>query len=502
QAPMIDRNSGQGVQTWKNSHYGTGLIPWFRIYDAQGIPGNIKSVKAVFPGGREFPLYLDYNENSSCGIYKNEIFGIAVSSGDCTVVVEDLEGNQDIYMEHLDVNPLMPVSSLTYSITGSGVDFSWDPVPGAVMYRLQFRDYNNNWIAGYVLSQTSCHVPEGFFKKNGSYRYLVYAYREFPENNISNLSGSTGPYDMPVSTPYPNPGVSMPKIDLNLNGVYVSHRNFPDADTSDYRLYFDIIVSDADGVAENIKKVEVTYPDGITKKELVFDSSINTSKAYYLGYEDFSNAGAIPAGEYTFRVIDADGNVSAVIPDILTVNPIPIPENLSPVSGGNVFSTSPEMTWNPVPGASFYRVKIYKGYDRRIYNSPRLPVNSFTVPPGILQQGQEYSYRVDAYRIEDGIFSNMSSSKTFAFEKPRFTAKNANSGITGRILGPDSSPLSGIEVIVENLDDDPIFTTTTSLDGSFSFDLDNEGEHYLSINNRMDFGLPFHYVKNLRVKAS
>ncbi|MFA5902496.1 MAG: PKD domain-containing protein [Desulfobacula sp.] len=503
QAPMISRNDS-GAYTWMSSTPGTDveLAIDIRIYDAQGVPGNIKSVKAILPGGEELPLFFNNNEGSNCGLYQASKWGTFVS-GNYTIRVEDMDGNTDLFTEHVDVNPLTPVSSLVYSKTGSGIDFSWDPVPGAVVYRLEIRDVNYSVLSGYSGTQTSCHVSEGYFKKNSPYRYRVVAYKEFIEDNLSNATGSAGRSFMPVFTPYPDPGASAPEIDLNMTGVFVIHRHAPNTNTSNYLLYFELQVSDADGVPGNIAKVEVTYPDGVTKKELIFESSISTTKGSYSSYAIFKNSGTIPAGEYTFRAFDLDGKVSAVIPDILTVNPIPIPENLSPLNGASVFSTSPVITWDPVPGASFYRVRIYKGYDQRIFSSSRLPVNSFTVPPGTLQQGIEYSYRVDAYRGEDGSsISNMSSSKTSAGERPRFNIKDANSGITGRILDPGGFPLSGAKVTVLGMDHQPCGETFTQADGSFSFGLNDEGEYHLRINEGMDFGLPAWFVASLRISPN
>lgn len=500
QAPMIATND-IGIYTWMSLNMWKWVSFDILVYDAQGIPGNIKSVTVTTPGGEELPLYFSYNLGTNSGYYITEKRVENFVPGDYIVRVEDMDGKTDIFVETLDVSPLIPTASLDYSITESGVDFSWDAVQGAAMYALEIRDIDYNVIRRFRGYEPDFQVPEGFFKKNTPYRYRMLAYDEFPEDNISNVTGSSGISIIPVTTPYPAAGIAAPETELNQEGVFVIHRHAPNGDTPEYLLYFQVQVADTDGVPENISRVEVTYPDGMTKRELIFNHAVTDAKGVYSYYEAFENPWEIPAGQYRFQAFDADGRVSDIIPDILTFDPIPVPQNLQPVHGGTVFSTTPRFTWDPVPEASYYRVRIYTGYNTNTYHSPRLPTNAFTVPSDILQQGVLYSFRVDAYREETGNLNNLSTSKAYRDEMARFTVADAMSGIAGTIVDPDLAPIAGMEVVLENMDEDLLSTTLTAADGSFVFPLESEGEYSITVNPRMAFGLPSRYVKGLRAEA-
>ena len=55
--PFIELAS-HGVQTWNTELTGSLLDFWIRVHDAQGVPGNIQSVKVIHPGGaQEFLVF-------------------------------------------------------------------------------------------------------------------------------------------------------------------------------------------------------------------------------------------------------------------------------------------------------------------------------------------------------------------------------------------------------------------------------------------------------------
>jgi len=68
-----------------------------------------------------------------------------------------------------------------------------------------------------------------------------------------------------------------------------------------------------------------------------------------------------------------------------------------------------EFHWAPVPGASYYVVFIHDRWDddRLIYESPRLAEPRLILPPGILQPGGIYQWRVNTRdRHEDRKFGD------------------------------------------------------------------------------------------------
>ncbi len=58
-------------------------------------------------------------------------------------------------------------------------------------------------------------------------------------------------------------------------------------------------------------------------------------------------------------------------------------------------TTTPRIDWDPVPGATYYRVRIYNHTDSTIYRG-YTAAPPFDLPPGILMPNAFYKYRIDA----------------------------------------------------------------------------------------------------------
>jgi hypothetical protein len=196
-------------------------------------------------------------------------------------------------------------------------------------------------------------------------------------------------------------------------------------------------VTDADGPPHCIQKVEVTFPDGVTKRILGYDGNIATDTAYYWYMEDIANPADMPNGTYTFTVTDVNGNSDSTS-DNFTRNVLPQPTNLLPLPDSEVPGTTPTISWDPVPGAATYRVEIYNEAGNRIHR-PYLTETSYTVPEGVLELNQTYSYRIRAHREDDSVenMNNMSSSMWWDNLRPHFTttdvADSDNDGISDTI---------------------------------------------------------------------
>ena len=227
--PYIEFDSA-GVQTWNG--YGTDpyISFWVKIHDAQGVPGNIRSVKVQFPDSVQIvDLLHDASRDPSptSGFYKNDVFMDPTGMGGTyTFIVEDWDGNVYQTTEDLDANVIRysDPANFNTTVTGTAVDVDWDDVTGAAFYRLEIYDENFKRIHALATTDSQYSVPEGPLKANTYYRYRVTTRREFFDQNVDN--GSTSPwsrYACPTFVTTPNAGSSAPLVDLNDHGVAVWH---------------------------------------------------------------------------------------------------------------------------------------------------------------------------------------------------------------------------------------------------------------------------------------
>lgn len=316
QSPFIDKDDS-GLQAISSELFGINpsFYSWFRIHDAQGVPGNIKSVIVTKPEGETFPLHFDYNYDGSqtCGVYTTEKFEVP-PTGNYVITVEDNDGNIFSLLENFAGDLLPLITSLNVNLTETQADFSWDPVAGAAWYRVEIFDLNDTQLYYFENLEASLTIPAGFLKKNTSYKYWVKARDQFPENNSDNGTNLTGWFNKPVLTPEPETGNSTPELDfINGYGAYLQYvAAFNIGGVNSGTINLSVGVSDVDGVPSNISKVEVIFPDSITKKELTFGYQTDDTQSMYRYYEAFSDTSGIQEGTYTFNVVDNEGNTSTL----------------------------------------------------------------------------------------------------------------------------------------------------------------------------------------------
>jgi len=437
-APFIDLGS-VGVETWNSEFAGAHLSFWIRVHDAQGVPGDIKSVKVALPGGAEEVLYHDvgspYN-TSTCGIYRSSSF-LPIVSGTYTFSVEDREGHIYSVTEDLNPNPIGFPAETSLSpahntvLHDTAVDFDWADVPdvlsGDGFYRVEIYDKDYNRPYTFATTESEYHLPAGFLKEGTLYRYQITTRREFFSQNVDN--GSSSPwtwYEMPtlITTPVTGGGFS-PSINMENHGVYVMHVMNPGSGVSGYWLFFDVKVADEDGVPANIASVQVTYPDGTTTRYLRYDEEISPTEARYEDWEIYDNPGDIQTGTYTFMVTDFDGGVSEqAFDELAAISVLPIPTNCTPPQDSIMPGTTPIIiNWDDVPGAVRYRVRIYDGWDGTVHWSDYLTESTYTIMPLILNLGTTCSYRVYAYReaAPDVDIDNVSTDQLYVSERNHFT---------------------------------------------------------------------------------
>jgi hypothetical protein len=170
----------------------TYLFFWTKVYDAQGVPEDIRSVTATFPDGTTMPLDLEYTESNTCGIYYGEDFSLPIAAGEYIITVEDMDGNTHSVTDTLDVNPIgYPVDdTINAMVNGTSVDVTWEAVGEAEFYRLEIHDMDGNRLHNLGTTQSAYNIPAGYLKTNSSYQYRITTWRERFDQGIDNSARS------------------------------------------------------------------------------------------------------------------------------------------------------------------------------------------------------------------------------------------------------------------------------------------------------------------------
>ena len=437
--PYIELDNS-GVQVWNDELFGPHLSFWIKVHDAQGVPGDIKSVKVIYPGGAEQYLYYYPGNTSNTvtgGIYRSTAYPATIESGTYSFRVEDLAGNIFTVTESLAANPIgypdqaSMSPSLDEIVNDTAVDFDWTDVAGTAFYRLEIYDIDYNRLYAFGTTDSQYSLPAGFLKEDKHYLYVVKTHREFFDQNVDNGSSSSwGRFGCrEFMTGVITGGTATPSIDLMNKGVYICHTQMPDTGNSSYWLEFEVKVSDPDGVPGNIENVEVYYPGSPKTLKLRYSEKINATEAIYKGYEIYDNADDIPVGFYIFRVEDYDDESSQEVDDLVK-SIIPLPANITPSRNSTIFGTTPTIDWDDVNGAMRYRVRLYDGWDKPLQWSDYLAQSSHTFAPAVLALNNTYSFKVYSYREQapDEDLDNCSVNSLFYAQMPHFTLRADSDG--------------------------------------------------------------------------
>ena len=405
QDPFIDLDS-VGVYSWTSPPpVGADTFFYVRIHDAQGVPGNIRSVKVTLPGGREINMRYSLQVSNTCAEYEGAYYANA-PSGTYTFTVIDKDGHTSSTTEDFNAQPLdVPViDDPANNEEMISPNFFWQSVAGAPFYRIKIFDKDQNQLLNIRTTDTNLAIPMGILKDEGYYFYEVQSRGEFWEDNFDNGAGSATTFQPNwFFTNGKTGGVTAPTIDLQDFGVAVWRPPHPETEAPITFLEFIVAVGDGDGVPENIQRVEVTYPDGTTIDLLHYRNIYNGGN--YYSARSYDNPDLIQdttnsTGVYTFRVIDFDGN-EVVQTDTLP----PVADNVLgpitidfPTPDEVVDISIPTIQWQGDPRADHYRVRLFEGGGYHvIFQSDPVSGTSYTVPAGVLQADSTYSVRVYAF---------------------------------------------------------------------------------------------------------
>jgi hypothetical protein len=449
-SPYLEFDS-TGVQVWNSGENPPYLTFWAKVYDPDGVPGNIKSVIVRNPGGEEESLYCDTSRIDAsgatarkAGIYRSDNYKWPLTEGEYTFIVEDFEGHTYSMTDVLGVNAIMtPPSNVKInnvdahgSIIGNPnvpISITWDPIEGQVaFYRVEFYKLPNLTTRVYAIgtSEPQLLLPAGYLKENTLYGLRVTARREFFNQNVDNGSHSHPEGTMIANVMTTGISGSQDNVPVMSFGTETSWQRGVFTWTSVraqdegplHMLAFNVKVQDNDGVPGNIKSVKVIYPDPDKTRFLHLDSLQNSTTGIYFDRETYADPSQIPQGTYTFIVEDFDGH-SMTLTDQLDGSPIgpPTDVSISPSDGAFTSSLTPTISWVAPAEANQYRVRIFEGWNKEIHGSPYLQSPSYTIPANTLKEGYSYSVRVHAFRETNYEIDNESTNIFYLSEKPQFT---------------------------------------------------------------------------------
>jgi hypothetical protein len=128
-------------------------------------------------------------------------------------------------------------------------------------------------------------------------------------------------------------------------------------------------------------------------------------------------------GTYRFEVASA-GESGSTFDYQYVVQKIPTPDSatFSPANGATIESTTPTFSWKAVTANQplYYRLEINKQYGGRVFSTRRVKnMVSYTVPSGVLKQGNSYRWRIRVADNYDWLnVQNRSHSKWHIFRVP------------------------------------------------------------------------------------
>ncbi|MCW8834956.1 MAG: hypothetical protein OQJ99_01155 [Rhodospirillales bacterium] len=152
----------------------------------------------------------------------------------------------------------------------------------------------------------------------------------------------------------------------------------------------------------DIAKIEIFAPDGghmgdmdLGKYRYEAPTKDRGEKRIYIKFFDLPEKQT--EGWYTTHVTMKDGSVH-LSKDWVMPEGLPLASGLTPPDGATDIPIPEELTWNPIPGARFYKVFIRDGWQdgKLLYQSRLLPEPRLVLPKGLLQPGGMYLWRVHA----------------------------------------------------------------------------------------------------------
>jgi len=309
-----------------------------------------------------------------------------------TVTSKYLTGTTTDYQT---VNRMIPLfDNNTFSpangqiLTSKTPTFAWTPVeyPGTEIYYRFIIEELSGWRVystdrvQYMLSHT---VPADKLKPGQTYQWRVRAMDSAEWAEMQNRTD--GPWLR----------FTMAE-DFDDFRVLAKIYNVRESD-SRFRTHFDIVIGDSfkGKLPNEIDSISITGPRGILpvkKDDFIYFPQL---RVFWIAMP-----GSPETGTYTFTITSGSMKASATdTQSVLRSLPIPDANFFSPANGQTLTSKTTKFSWGAVEYSKapvYYRLEIWNpGWTERAFVS-KIAKNmlSYTVPPGRLQPGKNYIWRV------------------------------------------------------------------------------------------------------------
>jgi hypothetical protein len=357
------------------------------------------------PNGTDVSLYsTDY-------IYWAEQFYKTIpmtefSAGEYVFTVTDTSGNTTNYGDYLNRVKILPIATQLSPIDKSvrtHPTFSWEPVPGAVMYWVAIDDEWRNRVHSsprVTETQYTLDVPN-ILRPGGNYRWNVRAHDGIDASRIDNRSNTNYSWfsvDADAWSSVNNYSDNIQNHPWRLDGHY-----FALSLTINDATLFDSVQSFS---AKNLdpEKDPLIYTD--------FWKAGSTTTKWSVFYNLGMNAPYTDQeGKYEIDLTYADDSDEKLYTEYLEkrATPVPIPQNLTVDTS---VPLEPILSFDPIDDDTIerYRLRIYSGnYPDEIIYGVDIPYGESpiaTYPDGNtngtlnLQSGENYWFRAEAHDID------------------------------------------------------------------------------------------------------
>ena len=301
------------------------------------------------------------------------------SAGNASVIITDV-----LEPELLGVVDENGIIYTNQAENGTSPEFAWNkPSDNTAYYNVRVYDAQGKRMYNGYTSDNKHKVPPGVLSENSDYFLQVRSFNNHLWLDIDNQAVSS-------QTPFRTGTISQkPYIDLTIwQGIKTWN-------SSRYGVHLSpwIEVYDAQGVPGNISYAKVIFPDG-KERPLYYVTPYSDVDAEY-GTDYF---GAMPEGEYTFVVMDKDGNSMTQIENFSGSYLEAIdPASLRPLQDDIITGDTVDFSWQTVEGAKVYSLVVYDE-DGNNYISRRVihPENAISLASALFRPGKRYSYRLRA----------------------------------------------------------------------------------------------------------
>jgi len=158
---------------------------------------------------------------------------------------------------------------------------------------------------------------------------------------------------------------------------------------------------------DNIAKVEAFTPKGhlvgqlnLSRYRLVQEKDKPEKRVFI---KQFDIPKGVGDGWYYAIITMKDGQQYQG-KDFVILHKMQMAKNTVPKSGAENISLPTKLTWDPVPGAKFYKVFLNDNWqDTTIYTSDLLTKPELILPRGLLSPGGYYSWRIHARDVNENV---------------------------------------------------------------------------------------------------